>query len=114
MLSEFLDNDNGTANEEDIKEKLTPSSDVLGGLSPFILDESSEVKQETTMEEPTDLEGYLRVTKNSDTASQIWCNASEYPTVVAMQALPEDFDKYIEKVLEHSHKWKDLKDVNVT
>jgi hypothetical protein len=31
-----------------------------------------------------------------------------------MQALPEDFHKYIEKAWEHSHKRKDLKDVDVT
>jgi hypothetical protein len=36
LLSDFLGNNNGIANEEEIKEKLTPSSDVLEGFSPFI------------------------------------------------------------------------------
>ncbi len=90
MLSDFLGNNNGITNEEEIKEddlskeKLTLSSDVLGELSLFIAEESSEDKQETTQEESKNLEGYLRIIRNNDTASQIWCNASEYPAVVAM------------------------------
>ncbi len=46
LLSEFPGNNNGTTNEEEIKEKLTPSSDVLlEGLSPFIAEESSRINR---------------------------------------------------------------------
>jgi hypothetical protein len=39
LTSELLGDNNGTANDEEIKEEHTPSSEVLEGISPFTTEE---------------------------------------------------------------------------